>query len=290
MAKEINGLKKMIFNLANQISTPMAAISTMVIGKVHSIHRTFTKKTPAPTKSGNSNNTNNKQKQDKAPGPKNAQGGPSPPPPPATTPTPPKSWATVAKNGRPATQTNSPPPPPTPSTKSMIAHCSTDRKDDNQNLLHLHNNINQDLITAKAPKSLQVPGISWNQKRNMLRYTRSGFQNIDFDLHQATIPKTVQQADPLTLHVNKQETRYKDSIHGISIEDYPDTTNGIADLKRKLKFQNGGLKIATEPRYMTHSSKQLGKHHSYVIMHEMPTTRTRTEALPSPQGDMCYLR
>lgn len=43
MAKEISNLKSMIGNLANQMGASMAAFRKVVIGKVDSIHKIFTK-------------------------------------------------------------------------------------------------------------------------------------------------------------------------------------------------------------------------------------------------------
>lgn len=53
MNKEIVDLKKMISNLANQMSSSMAALSTVVLGRVDSIYRTFTKETPSAIKTIN---------------------------------------------------------------------------------------------------------------------------------------------------------------------------------------------------------------------------------------------
>ncbi|KAL0630311.1 hypothetical protein Q9L58_010842, partial [Maublancomyces gigas] len=116
----------------------------------------------------------------------------------------------------------------------MIVQRAGEDKNEELNLLHLRNTINKDLIEAKAPESLQITGISWNQKGNMMLYTRDGFQNGDFDLHQAIISKAVAAADPSSLYVNKQETWYKLTVHGVSLETYPDTAIGMADLKREL--------------------------------------------------------
>lgn len=145
--------------------------------------------------------------------------------------------------------------------KTMIVHCSRDTKDDKINLLHLRNTINRDIITAKAPESLQVTGISWT-RRGICSTTRAAVSRT----RTPTTTKAVQQADYLTLHVNKQDTWYRVSIHGISMENYPDNINGIADLRHELEFQNTGLRINTEPRYMTHPSKRVWKLHSSVII------------------------
>lgn len=75
----------------------------------------------------------------------------------------------------------------------------------NMNLLYLRNTINRNLITAKEPESLQVTGISWNQKKTILLFSHNGFKNTDFDLHHATITKTTQAVDSSTVYVNKQE-------------------------------------------------------------------------------------
>ncbi|KAL0630255.1 hypothetical protein Q9L58_010898 [Maublancomyces gigas] len=148
----------------------------------------------------------------------------------------------------------------------MIVQRSGEDKNEGLNLLHLRNTINRDLIEAKAPESLQVTGISWNQKGNMILYTRDGFQNGDFDLHQATISKAVAAADPSSLFVNKQETWYKLTVHGVSLETYPDTATGMADLKKEIEFSNRDLHIITEPRYLTHPDKRQGKLHSSVVV------------------------
>ncbi|KAL0630411.1 hypothetical protein Q9L58_010742, partial [Maublancomyces gigas] len=84
-------------------------------------------------------------------------------------------------------------------TKSMIVQRTGEEKDESLNLLHLRNAINRDLIEAKAPESLQVTGISWNQKGNMMLYTREGFLNEEFDLHQAVITTAIAKADPTSL-------------------------------------------------------------------------------------------
>ncbi|KAL0630223.1 hypothetical protein Q9L58_010930, partial [Maublancomyces gigas] len=146
--------------------------------------------------------------------------GTEPPAPPSNT------WATIAKNGKAQKENQSPPKQKEKkahTTKSIIVQRSGEEKKGNLNLLHLRNTINKDLIEAKAPESLQITGISWNQKGNMMLYTRDGFQNGDFDLHQAIISKAVAAADPSSLYVNKQETWYKLTVHGVSLETYPDT-------------------------------------------------------------------
>lgn len=81
----------------------------------------------------------------------------------------------------------------------MIAYRSNDIKDDKLSHLQLRNIINRDLIAAKAAESIQLTGISRNRKGNMLLYTHCGFQNLDFDLLQATITEAVQRTDSLTL-------------------------------------------------------------------------------------------
>lgn len=101
----------------------------------------------------------------------------------------------------------------------MITYPSNDSKEDKLNLLYVRNTINRDLIASKASARIQVTGNSWNQKGNILLYTHSRFQSLDFDLHLVTITKAVQEANPQTLHVNKQETWYKVFIHGITSKD-----------------------------------------------------------------------
>lgn len=96
-------------------------------------------------------------------------------------------------------------------------------------IISLRNTINRVLVAVKAAESLQITGSRWNQKGNMLLYTHCGFKNLDFDLHQDTIANAVQQADPQTLNVNKQETWNKISIHGINIEEYANNNNGMED-------------------------------------------------------------
>ncbi|KAL0630291.1 hypothetical protein Q9L58_010862, partial [Maublancomyces gigas] len=188
---------------------------------------------------------------------------PAPPAPPINT------WATVTRNGK--AQKDGPTGPKgknkgPPTTKTMIVQRSGEEKNENLNLLHLRNTINKDLIEAKAPESLQITGISWNQRGNMMLYTRDGFQNEDFDLHQAIISKAVAAADSSSLYVNKQETWYKLTVHGVSLETYPDTAIGMADLKRELEYCNRDIHIITEPRYLTHPDKRQGKLHSSVVV------------------------
>ncbi|KAL0630265.1 hypothetical protein Q9L58_010888, partial [Maublancomyces gigas] len=59
---------------------------------------------------------------------------------------------------------------------------------------------------------------------------------------------------------------HKLKVHGVSLEIYPDTATGMADLKRELEYCNTDLNIATEPRYMTHPSKWEGKLQSSVVI------------------------
>lgn len=122
--------------------------------------------------------------------------------------------------------------------------CKTEN--DTLHLLHQHNKINRDIIAANAPKSLQVTGISWNKKGNMLLYTGNGFLPGDFTLYQATIIKAVQEADASKLPINVQDTWLKLTIHGISLEAYPDTPTSMADLKREQEFGNTNLQFTTE--------------------------------------------
>lgn len=92
MAKEISDLKSMIANPANQMRSSMAAPSTVIIGKVDSIHRTFTKETQVAAKPGqnnnntshNNNNNGNKEKENNPPAGTIYQGVVSAPPPPTS--------------------------------------------------------------------------------------------------------------------------------------------------------------------------------------------------------------
>ncbi|KAL0630384.1 hypothetical protein Q9L58_010769, partial [Maublancomyces gigas] len=281
MAKEINELKKMITNLGNQMTNSMATLQRTTFGKLDGIHRAFNDRPNNGPKDQNPPPKNNQQappqnptqtKKNKGKGP--AENTTRPPPAPTADnydhpyqtgwgpgnpssgpPAPPtNTWATVTKNGK--AQKDNPTGPKQKNkgpatTKTMIVQRSGEEKNENLNLLHLRNTINKDLIEAKAPESLQITGISWNQKGNMMLYTRDGFQNGDFDLHQAIISKAVAAADPSSLYVNKQETWYKLTVHGVSLETYPDTATGMADLKRELEYCNRDLHIITEPRYFT---------------------------------------
>ncbi|KAL0630283.1 hypothetical protein Q9L58_010870, partial [Maublancomyces gigas] len=289
MAKEIGELKMLITNLGNQMTNTMAALSRTVIGKVDGIHRSFNVSPATKSKNQSPDQKDNQQhsttnKKGKGKGPAGNAAAPplttadngnhpfqhgwgpgtEPPAPPENT------WATITKNGKTQKDNQSPTKQkrknPINTTKSMIIQRSGEEKDEALNLFHLRNTINRDLIEAKAPESLQVTGISWNQKGNLMLYTREGFLSGDFDLHQAIISKAVSTADPSSLFVNKQETWHKLTVHGVSLTDYPDTAIGMAKLKRELEFGNADLHITTEPRYMTHPDKREGKFHSSVVI------------------------
>jgi hypothetical protein len=45
---------------------------------------------------------------------------------------------------------------------TIIVHCSTNIKNDDTNIYHMHNTINTYLNKAKAPASLTISGIQWN--------------------------------------------------------------------------------------------------------------------------------
>lgn len=168
----------------------------MVIERVDPIHRTFPKETPAAREKGQNNknkNTSGKQKQND--------------------PWHPNTTSEVSENPlcrqerrhfpnrgqqwlRMAGQHNKamfrPALPRSLGTEYMILQHSSDTKDDKLNRLHLGKTMKRDLIPAKASDSLQETGILSNQEGNMLLYTRSGLQNLDFDLHQASIIEAVQ--------------------------------------------------------------------------------------------------
>ncbi|KAL0630359.1 hypothetical protein Q9L58_010794, partial [Maublancomyces gigas] len=296
MTKEISELKRMITNLGNQMTNSMATLQRTTFGKLDGIHRALNSQptngqknqNPPPNNQQNPPQNPHQNKKNKGKGPAENTAGPAPPPaaedyshpyqtgwspgngPPAPTTQATNTWATVTRNGK--TQKENPTPPKKrenkgpPTTKTMIVQRAGEGKDESLNLLHLRKTINKDLIEAKAPESLQITGISWNQKGNMMLYTRDGFQNGDFDLHQAIISKAVAAADPSSLFVNKQETWHKLTVHGVSLETYPDTAIGMADLKRELEYCNRDLHIITEPRYLTHPDKRQGKLHSSVVV------------------------
>lgn len=111
----------------------------------------------------------------------------------------------VTRNGRPAKKAAAPTPTSIPTTKSMITNKSSDSKNETLNLLRLRNTINRYRISAKAPESMQVTEISWNQKGTIRLYTCSGFQNLDLDLHQGTTTDAVQHAGLFNPHVYRQE-------------------------------------------------------------------------------------
>jgi hypothetical protein len=268
--KEIAELKMMVSNLTTQISTSLGSLSHTVIGKVDSIHRTFKAAPPAPappvtataTAKATTNPQQPKKNKGKGKATENAPAPPPPPPPPA-----PKTWATVTKNGKPEKAKTTTPTTSTPElTKNMIVQRSGGQKDDDLNLLILRNTINKELLTAKAPESLQISGISWNLKANLLLYTRDGFTSTDFDLHKATIETVVKNSDQNALFLCKQESWYKIAIHGVPIMDYPDDHTGMNDLQAELEYQNTDLILAASPRYMTHPDKRNGKSHSSVMI------------------------
>lgn len=100
----------------------------------------------------------------------------------------------------------------------------------------------------------------------MLLYSGNGFNNIDFNLHQVTITKTIPAVVNSKLYVHKQKTLYKRAIDGINITEYPDTAIGMTNLKQEVEFGNTGLTIVTNPRYITHTDNRQGKWHSSIII------------------------
>ncbi|KAL0630493.1 hypothetical protein Q9L58_010660 [Maublancomyces gigas] len=276
MTKKFTELKMLITNLGNQMTNSMAALAGTVIGKVDGIHRTFnafpntTPKNQPNPRNSNQQPTTDKKGKGKEPAERLAAPPPTPDRRKQRSPLPTRvgtrnniTRTTSQHMGQchkkqKDTKDNQTPPkekkkkPAT--TKSMIVQRTGEEKNKTLNLLHIRNSINRDLIKAKAPESLQVTGISWNQKGNLMLYTRDGFQNEDFNLHQAVITTAVAKADPTSMFVNKQETWHKLTVHGVSLETYPDKAIGTADLKREVEYCNTNLQIATEPRYMTHPS------------------------------------
>jgi hypothetical protein len=190
--------------------------------------------------------------------------------PPTTTPNAPRNqqadegttWATVAKKAKPQKESG----PPKRSERTIIIHRNADAKNEQADIFEMRKTINMYLTTQKAPSNFRIAGIQWNRRGNLTLTTTGTFTEEELSKYQTTIEEQVKKFDQEITSVSKQETWTKLIVHGVDLNQFPDTDIGMADLKLELETFNDGLRLAANPRYLTRPDKRINKEHSSCVI------------------------
>jgi hypothetical protein len=172
-----------------------------------------------------------------------------------------ETWATVVNKKK------TPETGPTKRTeRTIIIHRNAENRDEKMDIFEMRKTINMYLMKAKAPTGLRIAGIQWNRRGNLTLTTTEGFTEEELNKHQATIEEQVRKFDKEITSISKQETWTKLIVHGVDLTQFPDTEIGMTDLRMELETFNEGLKLASNPRYLTHPDKRINKEHSSCVI------------------------
>jgi hypothetical protein len=172
------------------------------------------------------------------------------------------TWATVAKKPKTLKEQG----PPKKSERTIIIHRNADAKNEQADIFEMRKTINMYLTTQKAPTNFRIAGIQWNRRGNLTLTTTGTFTEEELSKYQTTIEEQVKKFDQQITTVSKQETWTKLIVHGVDLTQFPDTDTGMADLKLELETYNDGLRLATNPRYLTRPDKRINKEHSSCVI------------------------
>ena len=176
----------------------------------------------------------------------------------------PNTWAKVARKG--SEKKEQVPGPPKRMERTIVVHCSSETANDETNLLHMRDTINNILRHKKAPSKLTVSGIQWNRRGNLTLTTIDKFTEEELSPYIGTIKEEVEKFDQEVAAVGKQETWTKVIVHKVDIEKFADTEVGMKSLKSELETFNEGLALASTPRYLTRPEKRMDKVHSSCVI------------------------
>jgi hypothetical protein len=172
------------------------------------------------------------------------------------------AWNEVVKRGRNTNTTG----PAKKVERTIIIHRKSEDKNEELDTMAMRNNINMHLITAKAPTCLQISGIHWNRRGNLTLTTKDGFTEEQLTPFQAMIESQVKRFDQEVTDITKQESWTKMIIHGIDTQFFPDTDEGMQNLRTEIETYNEDLKLTNNPRYLTHPDRRVGKAHSSCVI------------------------
>src|SRR5437588_862635 len=176
----------------------------------------------------------------------------------------PNTWAKVARKG--SEKKEQVPGPPKRMERTIVVHCTSETANDETNLLHMRDTINNILRHKKAPSKLTVSGIQWNRRGNLTLTTIDKFTEEELSPYIGRIKEEVEKFDQEVAAVGKQETWTKVIVHKVDIEKFADTEVGMKSLKSELETFNEGLALASTPRYLTRPEKRMDKVHSSCVI------------------------
>ena len=272
LTAEVKQLTELVTSLANTITTIKAQNNDLKQGQIRleqqvqkmgRQHRDQPKpNTPAPPTTGS--NT-----QPLAGGRPNPTSQPKPQPqnqPPKNPNTEPEAntWAKVAKKGSEKKETI--PAPPKRTERTIVVHRSSDSVNDDTDIHHMRDTINNILRHNKAPPNLIVSGIQWNRRGNLTLTTINAFTEEELAPHIGTIKAQIEKFDQEIAAVGKQETWTKVIVHKVDLERFADNEVGMKSLQTELETFNEGLVLASTPRYLTRPENRTEKTHSSCVI------------------------
>ena len=228
--------------------------------------------TPEPASGTNTQPINNRrpqQQQPQGPLPHQAQAThqaqpQTQPPPQASTLENENTWAKVARKGNDKKET--PPAPPKRTERTIVVHRRSDEVNEETDIHHMRDTINNILRHNKAPANLIISGIQWNRRGNLTLTTINKFTEEELAPHISSIRAQVEKFDKEVAAVGKQETWTKVIVHKVDTGRFPDNEVGMQSLKTELETFNEGLQLASTPRYLTRPEDRAEKAHSSCVI------------------------
>jgi hypothetical protein len=271
LTDEVKSLKKMITSLMTTVTNLQTQNGDLKQGQnrmeqqIQKIGRQ-SREPPKPNNNGEKApptqpNTNRRQ-QNQNPPPNNPD--PNHPNPQATQQSQGNSWAKVARKGNENRENAQ--APPKRFERTIIVHRSSDTTNAEINLHYMRDTINNILRFNKAPTTLTIAGIQWNQRGNLTLTTLGSFTEDELAPHIITIRQQVEKFDKEVSAVGKQETWTKVIVHGVDTEHFVDSEEGMNKLRYELETFNQGLALASAPRYLTRPENRVEKAHSSCVI------------------------
>ena len=174
------------------------------------------------------------------------------------------TWAKVARKGNDKKET--PAAPPKRAERTIVVHRRSDEVNEETDIHHMRDTINNILRHNKAPANLIISGIQWNRRGNLTLTTINKFTEEELAPHIGSIQAQVEKFDKEVAAVGKQETWTKVIVHKVDTGRFPDNEVGMQSLKTELETFNEGLQLASTPRYLTRPEERTEKAHSSCVV------------------------
>lgn len=126
--------------------------------------------------------------------------------------------------------------------------------------------VNTALKNAGAPANALISSVNLNQNNNIVLLTREDCTANTILAYKDLIDRTAHQLDSSVVCIKPQEVWSKVAIHGINLEAFPDTAQGMQLLQEEIETHNPTITLTTLPRYLTRPENRINKRDSSVCV------------------------